>query len=330
MRLTFIRALTAVSLACLGAMQGCQTAPTMLATAEDKALVEKFDALAPKYEGTYAQETLNHTREPEAQKQRKQLLGQLPATKDEIGGARWYYGRTVRTLENMPTWPKPLTVEIVKTSAAITIDGKGDEPAWQKAPAIPIPFIAGTKDRKPDPVAACRLMWDAKYLYAHYVVPPSDIVAPKLERDKDVWAYDCVELFLLGDKRFGVYWELNVSPSLAIFDQLSTKYQKNWYSYNRLDENIEGLKAAVVIDEPLDPAKPNERGYRVELAVPWDQVPSMTAGPQVGAKMFGIVAWSDVNGEGKNKTQAYYSSTPQLAWFHNIWCYSEWVFVGEK
>jgi len=65
--------------------------------------------------------------------------------------------------------------ECRKTDEIITIDGKLDEDAWRRAPAMP--FVGITDESKPPFITEAKMLWDDKYLYAGYYFEEPDIRA---------------------------------------------------------------------------------------------------------------------------------------------------------
>jgi hypothetical protein len=201
--------------------------------------------------------------------------------------------------------------------AAIKLDGKLDEPEWQKAGQTG-PFVSpGDGKASPDhPVNAVgRLAWDDNNLYAAITVDDKDPVAPFKATDKDPHLWEkssAIELMIQpgdpGDNKD--YYEIQVDTSGAIFDT-------HWDDYNvptggGPDEATKtfghmewssGLKAGVSVDKG--------KSYTIELAIPWKSFakPRVEAPPKIGdtwrvnlysfkSAQSQALAWSPILGQG--------------------------------
>ena len=110
-----------------------------------------------------------------------------------------------------------------------------------------------------------------------------------------------------------MYWELNVSPSDSLLDVLHCKYRRQWGSYARCEESVEGLQFATALIGPAE--KPT--GYTVEIAFPIDQLPGGLGEGKDNRTLYLLAA--RVNRTGKKTVYAAFA--PVAGWFHNIWCY---------
>jgi hypothetical protein len=176
----------------------------------------------------------------------------------------------------------------------ITIDGRLDEKAWQRAPwSDPFGVLATGEGVELETRVA--LLWDDQCLYAAYRVEDPDIRGTMTGFHDHVYMNDeDVELFVEGD---GFYYELGVNP-------INTEYEIKWtwvqplverreyaaleelfktpnYLYflardgermgrhGDLDWQLTGLRHVVHIDGTLNCPEVRDRGWTVELAIPW-------------------------------------------------------------
>ena len=85
--------------------------------------------------------------------------------------------------------------DVRRAPSPVVVDGKLDEPAWQKArPAGEFHFNWWTSGAKETTVA--RLLWDDTNLYVGYYCHDKHISAKVTERHGPVSLDDCVEIFL--------------------------------------------------------------------------------------------------------------------------------------
>src|SRR5205085_10528262 len=83
------------------------------------------------------------------------------------------------------------------TESPITIDGKADEPAWQRAAVIDhftMPWLG--PGQRPRLATRAKLLWDREYLYFFADMDDPDLFTTVTEHNGRVWENDCFELFL--------------------------------------------------------------------------------------------------------------------------------------
>jgi hypothetical protein len=201
---------------------------------------------------------------------------------------------------------------VKKTGGSITVDGKLDEAQWKQA------FVdAGTfysTEGKPIPEAEkveAGLLFDDQNLYVAFNVKDADLQTPYKDRDSTLWSggkkgsSDVVELYFDPDADGLKYLELQVSPAGVIFDALFDSYRSpEWKEAAKA--NLE-ITAKAVVDGSLGDSTA-DKGYVVELAIPWKQLPGMTGAPaaerKFGLNMFRLsnsgtwaAAWSPVGND---------------------------------
>lgn len=147
-----------------------------------------------------------------------------------------------------------------------TIDGRDEEAAWASAAAAH--FSTAEDSPPPSGPTSAKLLWDHDYLYVYVDVQDADIATSFTQRDESLWQADVVEVFIDTDQNQRDYVELQVSPAGVIFD--------SHFPGGRADQSLPAwnseLRAAVMIDGTLNQAGDQDRGYRVEMAIPWRDV----------------------------------------------------------
>ena len=129
---------------------------------------------------------------------------------------------------------------------------------------------------------------------------------------KQPWDGDCLEFFILPEKRLKVYWEIVVNPENEVFDGLHQNYRWGGFS-GHPEEDMQGLKTFT---------KKTESGYAVELAIPFKELPAYTKGnvPEAGQKIWFMFVRTD---KGQRKTPC-----PFLYDGHNIFGYVQGTFIN--
>jgi Carbohydrate-binding family 9 len=186
----------------------------------------------------------------------------------------------------------------LRTDEKIVVDGKLDEGCWKRAPRSPefVDLIHGTPAIHSTQAA---VMWDDEYLYVGYWIEEPMIQATFTKRDSRIYLDNDVELFIAGAD---AYYEFEINSYGTIYEGLFV-WQDNFdlKGYSKVPEldqkrlgvtfqpfngvglsthprgkrwaylkwDFPDLKSAVWIDGTLNNAKDRDRGWTVELAVPW-------------------------------------------------------------
>ena len=170
-----------------------------------------------------------------------------------------------------------------KTTGKITVDGNLDEAAWKQALLDGGRFYAPEGKELPAGVQVqAGMLFDDTNLYIAYNVGDSDLQTPYKTRDATLWsggkkgASDVVELFLDPDGDGKNYLELQVSPADVVFDAVFSSYRSP--AWKKASEFNMDFRHKVVVDGTLNDSKP-DKGYTVEIAIPWNQLPGMDKAP---------------------------------------------------
>jgi len=215
------------------------------------------------------------------------------------GFARW-----VRVAEvDLAALPPVRRWDCLRTPEAITVDGRLDEAVWSRVRwSEPFGMI---HDGSPTPLATrCALLWDDAFLHVGYRVEDPDIRASMTGFNDHVYRHDeDVEFFFAGD---GHYFEIGLNA-------LNTSYQIRWTWIERLvreqrfaelealfklpdvlyyvaregerlgrwadlSYRMPGLRHAVHIDGSLNCPEVRDRGWTVEMALPWAGLAGIAGG----------------------------------------------------
>ena len=224
-----------------------------------------------------------------------------------------------------PTWPKPPAIDVPYARRAPVIDGQLNDAVWATAATFTNSYLFNETNVAPVRTTY-RLLWDEHNLYFAFDCVDRDLVAPIQPRDAAIYQNDCVEMFILPDPRFRIYWELDISPAGCIYDSLQFKKAHEWGAVMDSTENIVGLQVGVSVRGTLNTPGDCDEGYTVEVAVPFDQLPGYAhRRPVAGETLSLMLARLDrtgVPGSTNSELQAY-AFTPLLSWGHNLWNHSK-------
>jgi len=193
-------------------------------------------------------------------------------------------------------------VEIACPRAAgeVVVDGDLTKPAWRDAPRSPrfVDMVSGEPALYETRVAC---QWDDARLYVAYWVEEPQVRATLTERDSFVWNDNDVELFVAGDD---CYYELEINAFGTVYEAFFVwqdalrrgsrfdrpeldLYSRNvdllggfqdasrWGKHPRgrrfafLDFDLAGLETAVRVDGRINDPATTDRGWTVEMALPW-------------------------------------------------------------
>lgn len=190
-------------------------------------------------------------------------------------------------------------------TSAPTIDGKLSEDVWQQAPRSSrfVDLIHGTPTHL---VTRAAVLWDSSFLYVGYWLEEPDVKASLTKRDAPIYQDNDAELFIAG--RDG-YYEFEINAYGTIYEVLFFwKEAFERYGYSKLPEfdathpqarpfngvgykthprgprigfwnwDFPGLKKAVHIDGTINDDRDRDRGWTVELALPWSGLEILARG----------------------------------------------------
>jgi hypothetical protein len=156
-----------------------------------------------------------------------------------------------------------------RTDRPLTVDGRLDEPAWQAAEWTE-DFVDILGPSKPVPRFRTRakILWDSTNLYIGAELADTDVWATITERDAVIFRDNDFEVFIDPDGDTRSYIELEVNALSTAWDlYLPEAYRDDGHAMNGWD--IHGLQVGVLVDGTLNHPGDVDRGWTVELALPW-------------------------------------------------------------
>ena len=201
------------------------------------------------------------------------------------------------------SWP-PVPQEQIKRYTAyrtvdpIVIDGKLDEKTWQQAPRSPR-FVDLVRGHETVHETRAAVTWDDENLFVAYWVEDPLLSAHITKRDDKVYTDNDVEFFLALDH---AYYEFEINPLGTIYEGLfvwQNAYEKFGFSkvpeldrsrpevksqgfngvgykshprgprYAFLKWDFPAARSAVAVAGTLNNNSDRDRGWTVELALPW-------------------------------------------------------------
>ncbi len=156
-----------------------------------------------------------------------------------------------------------------KAGETLTIDGKLDEPAWQKAEwTDEFGDIEGELKPKPKYRTKAKMLWDDENLYVGAWLEEPHVWAKLTKRDAVIFYDNDFEIFIDPDGDTHGYYEYEVNAFATEWDLFLPKpYRDGTCAMDGYD--MPGLKSAVeVVGTINDPSDTDECWY-VEVKLPW-------------------------------------------------------------
>jgi hypothetical protein len=170
-----------------------------------------------------------------------------------------------------------------RAPVAPVVDGKIDDVVWRDA-AWTSDFgdIEGAAKPAPAKRTRVKMLWDDNFLYLAAELEESDLTATLRERDSVIFKDNDFEVFIdpVGDGRS--YVELELNAFNTVWDLfLSRPYREHGHALH--DWDIRGLKTAVALHGTLNKSGDKDKGWTVEVAIPWASLTGVSENPRKGA-----------------------------------------------
>lgn len=181
------------------------------------------------------------------------------------------------------------------TSEALEIDGDDTEVAWEKVPWSQ-PFIDIQGVKKPKYNTQVKMLWDDTYFYIFAKLEEPHVWADITQHDAIIFHNNNFEVFVDTNGDAQNYYEIEVNALNTIWDLfLSKPYRETNVVLN--DWTATGMKSAIKINGTLNNPTDVDRGWTVEMALPWHIFKTSYFEKNVPKNEFWRVNFSRVNWE---------------------------------
>jgi hypothetical protein len=174
----------------------------------------------------------------------------------------------------------PKSYDCHRTPTPIQIDGKLDDAAWKTAPwTTDFVDIQGSAKPLPRFRTRIKLLWDDDNLYIAAELQEPDVKAALTQHDSIIFHDNDFELFLKPLPDATGYFEFEINALNTSWDlYLNKPYLAGGKADNTWD--IPGLRTAVAIQGTLNQSTDKDRGWTVEIAIPWSAYTSRLPVPK--------------------------------------------------
>jgi hypothetical protein len=199
----------------------------------------------------------------------------------------------------------PKTYVAPRAATPPALDGRLSDPAWQAAPWTD-DFVDIEGDAKPRPRFRTRakMLWDDRCLYLGAELEEPHVWATLTEHDSVIFHDNDFEVFLDPDGDHHRYVELEMNALNTTWDLLLVRpYLTGGPPVDGFE--LKGLRTAVHVNGTLNDASDTDRGWSVEIAIPWtalNQVAGCRTPPRDGDQWrinFSRVQWRHEVVDGK-------------------------------
>jgi hypothetical protein len=186
----------------------------------------------------------------------------------------------------------PARYTCYRAAGPICIDGKLDEPSWQRAPKSGafVDIVTGEPAWFDTRVA---LLWDDEYLYFGVWAEETDVWGTLTARDSRIYEENDLEVFIAAQD---AYYEFEINALNTVYEVFwiwKDAFSRGWPGFDSvaqrtmtldgvgghvhprgerwgfLDWDFPGLRTAVNVDGALNSRTRTDRGWTAELAFPW-------------------------------------------------------------
>src|SRR5262245_51207224 len=167
----------------------------------------------------------------------------------------------------------------LRTASPPVVDGKLDDVAWRDAPWTD-DFVDIEGDAKPRPPLRTRvkMLWDDRYFYIGADLQEPNLQATLKEHDSVIFHDNDFEFFIDPDGDNHAYYEFEMNALNTTWDLLLPRPYKD--GGRAIDDwEIAGLTSAVHLDGTLNDPRDRDRGWSLEIAVPWTALGELAGRP---------------------------------------------------
>jgi hypothetical protein len=156
-----------------------------------------------------------------------------------------------------------------RASGPINVDGQLSEAAWKRARwTNDFTDIEGNLKPAPRFRTRVKMLWDDHALYIGAMLEEPHVWATLTRRDTVIFYDNDFEVFIDPDGDNHEYYELEMNALNTVWDLfLPLPYRDSGKAVDGWD--IAGLRTAVHIDGTLNDPRDTDRGWSVEIALPW-------------------------------------------------------------
>jgi hypothetical protein len=150
------------------------------------------------------------------------------------------------------------------------IDGLLAEPDWDRAEKAG-PFLRSLDGKPCSAATEARLLWDDANLYVAFLAEDPNVASPFTRDDDKLYTSNVVEIFLNPSGDSSHYDEIEVAPTNALFDASFSGGPRQGMDLSWSSHALHAVHVDGTLNDPSDV----DRGWTVELAIPFSSLTGM-------------------------------------------------------
>ena len=187
----------------------------------------------------------------------------------------------------------PETYIAYKAQEAIEIDGDGADESWNQVAWTNL-FIDIEGEKQPKYKTQVKMLWDDTYYYILAKMEEPHVWGDITKRDAIIFHNNDFEVFVDPDGDTHNYYELEINALNTVWDLFVSKPYRNTNVVLN-DWNITGLKSAVKVDGTINNPNDVDKGWTLEIAIPWTTYKKGYFDKNVPSDQFWRINFSRVN-----------------------------------
>jgi Carbohydrate family 9 binding domain-like len=165
-------------------------------------------------------------------------------------------------------YPHPRGYVAIRAASPPVIDGRMDEAAWRDAPWTDDFTDMADPASSPGPRTRVKMVWDEANLYIGADIAEPRLWAEMTKHDSPLYQENAFEFFIDPDGDNHEYYEFEINALNTTWDLLLPRpYRDEGRGISNWE--IAGLSSAVHVDGTLNTPGDVDRGWSIEIAVPW-------------------------------------------------------------
>jgi hypothetical protein len=166
------------------------------------------------------------------------------------------------------------------TDDRMKIDGNITDTEWSNAPWTSdfVDIVGKSTSPKPAFVTRAKMLWSDTTLYIAAHLDETNIVARIKDHDGELYTGNAFEVFIDPDADNQNYVELEINAANTTMDLTMDKPYRDRGKPD-LSFELTGLKTAVHVDGTLNDASDTDRGWDVEIAIPFAALEALAKKP---------------------------------------------------
>jgi hypothetical protein len=165
-------------------------------------------------------------------------------------------------------YPHPRGYVAIRAASPPVIDGRVDDAAWREAPWTDEFVDMADPAVSPAPRTRVKMIWDDTNLYMAAAIAEPRLWAEMTVHDSPLYQENAFEFFIDPDGDNHEYYEFEINALNTTWDLLLPRpYRDGGLGISNWE--IAGLKSAVHLDGTLNEPSDVDRGWSIEIAVPW-------------------------------------------------------------